>query len=42
MFICYNCGKLSVCIECVSKGGHKNHEIKNIKRATKDIREIID
>lgn len=42
MFICYTCEKISVCIECVSNGGHKNHEIKNIKRAKKDIHEIID
>ena len=42
MFICYTREKISDCIECVSNGGHKKHEIKDIKRAKKDIHEIID
>lgn len=42
LFICYNCDKKSVCIECVSKGLHKTHDIKNLKKAIKDVKGLLD
>ncbi len=41
LFCCFTCDKKCVCIECISNGMHKNHDIKNIKKAKKEIRSII-
>lgn len=42
LFICYNCDKKSVCIECVSNGCHKSHDVKNLKKAIKDVKGLLD
>jgi len=37
LFVCYDCNKMSVCIDCSSVDVHKGHDIRNIKKAYIDI-----
>lgn len=41
LFLCYTCNKKTVCVECISNGIHKAHEVKNIKKAKNDIKFYI-